>query len=49
VEIQARWWIPDDVIFANQLPHTATGKLLKMPLRNELGNHPWPEDAAKRS
>ena len=26
----AKWWIPDDVAFVNELPHTATGKLLKM-------------------
>ena len=25
----AKWWIPDDVVFMDQLPHTATGKLLK--------------------
>jgi len=29
----AKWWIPDDVIFVDALPHTATGKLLKMKLR----------------
>jgi len=29
----ANWWIPDDVVFVEQLPHTATGKLLKSQLR----------------
>jgi len=29
-----RWWLPDDVVFVDQLPHTATGKLLKTELRN---------------
>ena len=29
----ARWWMPDDVVFVDQLPHTATGKLQKMKLR----------------
>ncbi|UZE96081.1 3-(methylthio)propionyl-CoA ligase [Alkalimarinus alittae] len=29
----AKWWLPDDVIFVTELPHTATGKLLKMKLR----------------
>ena len=24
-----RWWLPDDVIFVDHLPHTATGKLLE--------------------
>ncbi len=28
-----KWWLPDDVIFVSELPHTATGKLLKMKLR----------------
>jgi fatty-acyl-CoA synthase len=31
----AKWWIPDDVVFVDALPHTATGKLLKMQLRQE--------------
>src|SRR5690606_29027181 len=25
----AKWWLPDDVVFVDELPHTATGKLLK--------------------
>ena len=29
----AKWWLPDDVIFVDELPHTATGKILKMKLR----------------
>ena len=29
----ARWWKPDAVAFVDQLPHTATGKLLKTRLR----------------
>lgn len=29
----ASWWIPDDVVVADELPHTATGKLLKLKLR----------------
>jgi acyl-CoA synthetase (AMP-forming)/AMP-acid ligase II len=29
----ARWCIPDDVIFVESLPHTATGKLLKARIR----------------
>jgi acyl-CoA synthetase (AMP-forming)/AMP-acid ligase II len=35
----ARWWLPDDVIFVAQLPHTATGKLLKTQLRREYRDH----------
>ncbi len=32
----AKWWTPDDVAFVDQLPHTATGKLLKTKLREEF-------------
>ena len=35
----AKWWLPDDVIFVEQLPHTATGKLLKNQLRQEYRDH----------
>jgi 3-(methylthio)propionyl---CoA ligase len=31
----AKWWIPDDVVFVEELPHTATGKLLKTKLREQ--------------
>ena len=29
----ARWWLPDEILFVDDLPHTATGKLLKTELR----------------
>ncbi len=32
----AKWWIPDDVLFVDELPHTATGKLSKVRLREQL-------------
>ena len=35
----ARWWLPDDVVFVEQLPHTATGKLQKMKLREQFRDH----------
>lgn len=35
----ARWWLPDDIIFVDELPHTATGKLLKTELRKRHGDH----------
>ena len=31
----ARWWLPDDVVVVNELPHTATGKLNKLSLRQK--------------
>jgi fatty-acyl-CoA synthase len=38
----AKWWIPDDVVFVDQLPHTATGKLLKTKLREDFRSHKLP-------
>lgn len=35
----ARWWLPDDVIVVPELPHTATGKLNKLALRQQYGDH----------
>jgi acyl-CoA synthetase (AMP-forming)/AMP-acid ligase II len=33
----AKWSMPDDVVFVDSLPHTATGKLLKTELRKKFG------------
>jgi fatty-acyl-CoA synthase len=38
----ARWWLPDDVAFVAELPHTATGKLLKTKLREQFAAHRLP-------
>jgi len=38
----AKWWIPDDVTFVDQLPHTATGKLSKMTLRQQFREYRFP-------
>ena len=35
----ANWWMPDDIVFVEELPHTATGKLLKTGLREDFKNH----------
>jgi len=37
-----KWWIPDDVVFVESLPHTATGKLLKTQLRRDFADHRLP-------
>ena len=29
----AKWWLPDDCVFVEELPHTATGKVSKKDLR----------------
>jgi fatty-acyl-CoA synthase len=38
----AKWQLPDDVIFVDELPHTATGKILKIKLRAEYGDYKLP-------
>jgi acyl-CoA synthetase (AMP-forming)/AMP-acid ligase II len=38
----AKWQLPDDVIFVDELPHTATGKILKTKLRAEFKDHKLP-------
>jgi fatty-acyl-CoA synthase len=38
----AKWMIPDDVVFVADLPHTATGKLLKVELRNRFKDYRLP-------
>jgi fatty-acyl-CoA synthase len=35
----ARWWVPDDVLFVDEIPHTATGKIAKTELRARYGDH----------
>ena len=35
----AKWWLPDDVIFVQQMPMTATGKTLKASLREQYWQH----------
>lgn len=32
----AKWWMPDDVAFVTELPHTATGKVQKLKLREQF-------------
>ncbi len=38
----AKWWIPDDVVFVDELPHTATGKLSKKDLRDRMHDYRFP-------
>ncbi len=39
----AKWWMPDDVIFIDEIPHTATGKIQKMELREQFKDYAFPE------
>jgi 3-(methylthio)propionyl---CoA ligase len=38
----AKWWMPDDIVFVDQLPHTATGKLSKLQLRQQFADYKLP-------
>ena len=38
----AKWWMPDDVVFVAELPHTATGKLSKLTIREQLKDYKLP-------
>jgi acyl-CoA synthetase (AMP-forming)/AMP-acid ligase II len=39
----AKWQMPDDFVFVNDLPHTSTGKLLKTELRKKYASWKWQE------
>jgi len=41
----AKWWLPDDVVFVDELPHTATGKVQKTRLRQDYAD--WLERAQR--
>ena len=36
------WQTPDDIVFVDELPHTATGKLYKLKLREQFRDHKLP-------
>jgi acyl-CoA synthetase (AMP-forming)/AMP-acid ligase II len=35
----AKWWLPDAILFVDELPHTATGKLSKKDLREQYRDY----------
>ena len=40
----AKWWLPDDVAFVDEIPHTATGKIQKTRLRERFRDYRLPGD-----
>ena len=38
----AKWWLPDDVVFVDDIPLTATGKISKLRLREQLADYKLP-------
>lgn len=41
-----KWWLPDDVILVQEMPMTATGKILKAKLREQFWHHLHPPPGA---
>jgi acyl-CoA synthetase (AMP-forming)/AMP-acid ligase II len=39
----AKWWIPDEVVFVEEIPKTSVGKFDKKVLREDFKNYEWPE------
>ncbi|RYD44521.1 MAG: fatty-acid--CoA ligase [Sphingomonadales bacterium] len=35
----AKWWLPDEIVFVDELPHTATGKILKRQIRDDYKDY----------
>lgn len=42
----ANWWLPDDIAFVDEIPHTATGKIQKTALRERFKDYILPETVA---
>lgn len=38
----AKWWMPDDIVFTDELPHGATGKVSKLELRKQFAGYKLP-------
>jgi fatty-acyl-CoA synthase len=43
----AKWQLPDAIVFAGELPHTSTGKLLKSELRKRYNDWAWSQSAVE--
>ena len=41
-----KWCLPDDVVFVDEIPHTATGKIQKTALRERFKDYALPNSAA---
>jgi fatty-acyl-CoA synthase len=38
----AKWWLPDDVVFIDEVPKTSVGKFSKKDLRDKFGTYELP-------
>ena len=41
----ARWWLPNDVVFVDAIPHSPTGKIQKTALRDQFKTYSFPNAA----
>ena len=37
----AKWWTPEDCVFVEEIPHTATGKISKKDLRDQFKEYAY--------
>jgi fatty-acyl-CoA synthase len=42
----AKWWLPDDVVFIDEVPKTSVGKFSKKTLRERFADHKLPTEGA---
>ena len=38
----AKWWLPDDVVFIDEIPKTSVGKFSKKDLRDQFEDYELP-------
>ncbi|MCQ3971641.1 long-chain fatty acid--CoA ligase, partial [Klebsiella pneumoniae] len=41
----AKWWLPDDIVFIDEVPKTSVGKFSKKDLRSKFEGYRLPTDA----
>ena len=42
----AKWWLPDDVVFVDEVPKTSVGKFSKKTLRERFADYKLPTEGA---
>jgi len=42
----AKWWVPDAIVFVDEIPRTSTGKFQKRTLRERFKDWTWPDEVA---
>jgi fatty-acyl-CoA synthase len=42
----AKWWLPDDIVFVDEVPKTSVGKFSKKTLRERFSDYKLPTEGA---